>query len=85
MKLAEPKCPNCGLGAVGTVEQVPGISYFNRSPCRGSVEYQGDTELCWEGQKTEQLPDGRSQVICKNDHTWYTVIDLELEKILPKG
>jgi hypothetical protein len=75
MKLSKPICPECHGRAVGTCDLIPGTAFFASVPKRGqNVDYAGETEMSWDGQKTITNEQGESQVTCDNWHTWFTKI-----------
>lgn len=82
MKLHVPNCPTCGLPARGTVERLIGVAVFGGEPePDGEVEYFGETEICWDDQRTmlqrdskPKGPDNLPLVCCENGHDWPTQI-----------
>lgn len=74
MRLSCPHCPHCGLPAIGTVEVLSGVArIFEPDEC-GDTDYMGFTDVSWNSQKTNTNPAGEKEVICKDDHTWFTRI-----------
>ena len=72
MKFAMVNCPECGERARGSVETICGVAVFTDPGPDGSVQYEGDTDLWWDEQKTIRDNRGRVQLTCPNGHDWFT-------------
>ncbi len=69
MKLRTPKCPECGLPAKGTLENLLGIARLSDIEPDGACEYAGDTEIIWDTQRT--LGEGdKMMLVCHEGHNW---------------
>lgn len=65
-------CPTCDEPAKGTYDRIPGIALFSTPDEDGSVDYEGETEIDWDGQITVTNKKGESLLICPNCHIWYS-------------
>lgn len=73
MILKSPLCPTCNKPAVGTVETLPGIARFIEEAAPNlEMDYDGTTEVDWNGQTTNEDEEGNLQVSCEDGHFWYT-------------
>jgi hypothetical protein len=72
MKLSKPICPTCGEPAIGTCDTIPGIALFDGCPTGGNdVEWDGETEVCWNGQMTDLDSETKLPLVCcHNGHDW---------------
>ena len=61
------KCPECGDGAIGTVDMVPGWALFN--VLDDGVEWSGETKMFWDRQYSLGEP-GYPLLQCHNRHEW---------------
>lgn len=78
MKFAITNCPECNEPARGSVEALSGVAVFTDPAPDGSVDYEGDTQIWWDEQKTVRDRQGRVQLICHNGHDWFSeVVDDE--------
>ena len=68
------RCPQCGQEAKGTLETIPGIArlLFDED---GNAEYQGETDVCWDGQETVRDENGRATLVCPDGHDWLAAMD----------
>ncbi len=73
--LATLRCPRCGQQARGTVETVPGIARLSFA-ADGTAEYDGETELYWDGQETVHNPAGQVLLQCPEGYEWFTEVSL---------
>lgn len=73
MRFENPNCPECGESLKGTGELVPGTALMSQDD-DGEWEYDGSTEMCWDGQTTETDKDGRVELWCRNGHCWHSAI-----------
>lgn len=64
MKFKRLNCPQCGDPAEGTVERLAGVSLFSEPDEHGAVEYEGETRIWWDEQKTARTPSGRVYLFC---------------------
>lgn len=69
MKFDRPRCPECGEWARGTCELVPALALLDFTQ-DGEAEYQGETEMDWDGQTTLHDQEGRATLECRNCHRW---------------
>ncbi len=80
MKIHRPKCPQCGEPPRGTVETVSGCALLNEYPeGSGFYDYDGETKIWWDEQKTITSPNGRARMICYSGHEWWSRIDWNAE------
>jgi hypothetical protein len=77
MKLEIPNCPQCGLIAKGTVEQVQGLALLGEIGGDGRCEYGGETKIWWDEQRTVLDQDGRATLVCHDGHQWQSLITEE--------
>ena len=70
MKFNPCKCPECGAPPKGTLETVPGLALLAEPDEHGEFEYEGETEIFWNAQKTDRDDDGRVTLECTNGHAW---------------
>jgi len=82
MKLAIPKCPECGSIARGTVDKVVAEIQMDDDELdleevgqETEFDYNGQTDL--NNQETITNHAGESLVICEKGHEWYTPIEEE--------
>jgi hypothetical protein len=75
MKFEKGKCPKCGEPVRGTMDLIPGIAWVSELDADGCQEYEGETEMDWDGQRT-RTHGGKLMVICSNYHTWFTKAEL---------
>ena len=69
MKFKTPKCPDCGLPAEGTLENLLGIARLSDIGTDGTCEYAGDTDIIWDTQRT--LGEGdKVMLVCHEGHNW---------------
>jgi hypothetical protein len=56
------------------LETIPGVALllFDED---GSAEYQGETDVCWDGQQTVGDKDGRATLVCPDGHEWPAAMD----------
>lgn len=73
MKLSVPHCPTCRAPAIGTVDTVPGTALFTSLDEDGHVEYEGYTEMDWDGQETLTGEHEQPLVTC-GQHSWESAI-----------
>lgn len=73
MKLEIPKCPECGELAHGVLESLAGMAMLNVSE-NGDAEYDGETDVWWDEQRTVYDADGRATLWCRNRHEWQSRI-----------
>lgn len=71
MRFEKPNCPQCGEPVEGTVERLAGCAQLFPTE-GGEYEYEGSTEVWWNGQITEKDEDGDIALVCPNGHVWYT-------------
>ncbi len=74
MKLKTLQCPKCGEMAQGTVETLSGCALFGPINEDGSIDYAGETKICWDAQKTV-VDEGNANsvlLICPNAHQWFS-------------
>ena len=69
MRFTPWKCPTCGQSAAGTLETVPGLALLVFDD-DGQAEYEGETKIDWNGQKTCQDKSGRTILECLSGHQW---------------
>lgn len=75
MKLTNPICPECKHRAIGTIDLIPGTALFDDVPFKNKhVDFCGETDVFWDGQKTITNDKDESQVTCDSGHTWFTKI-----------
>ena len=59
-----PVCPECGETARGTLERVDGVALVNEDPTTGEIQYDGETKIDWDSQRTVER-DGNPVWICR--------------------
>ena len=69
MIFSQPCCPECHEFARGTLESVPGLALL-RFIKDGEAEYEGETEMFWNNQRTIRADKGQVTLICPNHHEW---------------
>lgn len=74
MKLKAFRCPECNAVARGTVDTVPGIAEMTISRA-GVATYSGETDMDWDSQKTNTNAAGEVELICPNDHRWFSATE----------
>lgn len=74
MHLSVPNCPTCHQPAIGSVERISGIAVFTAIEPDGSVEYEGETRVDWDGQETRRGPNQLPLLTC-GEHQWESQID----------
>lgn len=75
MKFEIMQCPDCGEPAMGTCDLTPGCALFSEPDENGHVEYEGETEMYWDGQiSEEETRDGATytKLQCHEGHEWFT-------------
>ncbi len=77
MRFESWRCPICGDVAVGTHDMVPGTALLVFDD-EGEAWWTCETELFWDGQKTERDALGRVELVCGQSHTWRAVMDDDL-------
>jgi hypothetical protein len=70
MKFNPISCPECGELAKGTLETLPGMARLYIYPDTGEAEYEGATDIWWDGQKSDLDSEGRYLLTCANGHEW---------------
>lgn len=70
MKFNPDRCPKCGGYAMGTGETIPGVAMMSRED-DGTFEYDGETEVGWDGQTTDTSDDGKVELWCGGWHSWF--------------
>jgi len=70
MKFNPITCPKCGELATGTVDLLIGIALFDIDPDTGEAEYEGRTDIWWDGQQSDQDSQGRYFLTCEHGHEW---------------
>lgn len=68
------ECPYCGSAAIGTDETIPGVAQFGEPTEQGEsvlVEYFGETEVDWDGQRQVVDDVGRVSLVCNEGHRWW--------------
>ena len=66
-------CPQCGGLPVGTLEQVTGMARLHFAE-DGAAEYDGWTEIFWDGQMTVRDGEGRVTLFCAESHSWQAMM-----------
>lgn len=69
MMIKTPKCPECGLPAKGTLENLLGIAELTEIKPDGSCDYAGDTHIIWDTQRTLVQGD-QIMLVCDEGHEW---------------
>ena len=64
-----PECPKCNQPAHGTLETLSGIARISETS-EGKLIYTGETEVCWDEQKTVVNGHGHIFFACSCGHTW---------------
>lgn len=75
MRLTPLLCPTCQAPARGTVERLAGVALFTEPDEEGRVEYDGYTDVWWDGQETVTDRRGRVQLICSAGHEWWAKLE----------
>lgn len=73
MKIEIPSCPKCHSQARGTVETLTACAEFGQD-VDAALTYSGYTEIFWAEQKTNRDNDGRVELVCGNQHSWFSRI-----------
>ena len=76
MKFDTPRCPECGELAYGTLEVINGVAILSFSD-DNHAEYEGETRVDWNTQRTVKHGDGRAFLVCENWHEWLSSKELE--------
>lgn len=66
-------CPKCNEPAHGIEEIIPGVALFGEPVSQGEtiqVEYFGETEVDWDGQRSVIDANGCITLVCRNGHRW---------------
>lgn len=69
-------CPTCGAVARGTQETIPGIALLTFDD-EGDADYEGTTEVDWDGQATVVDRAGNAMLCCSAGHTWPALAALD--------
>jgi len=77
MRFSPIACPVCGKLAKGTIETVQGVALFEIDPNTAEAEYEGSTEIWWDGQMTDRDLEGRYILICEEGHDWPAELEPE--------
>lgn len=75
MTFSRPACPTCGRPASGTLERVYGWAGLIRKLPENTFEYDGETKIDWNGQRTVLDRNGFVTLHCDNNHTWKALRD----------
>ncbi len=68
-KFDPPRHPEFGTEPRGTVETVSGCALFSEE--NGTYDWDGETDVWWDEQRTVEDKDGRVQLIDRQGHTWW--------------
>jgi len=79
MKLAKPKCPECGEEARSTVEQLLGCADIEIDG-DGDAIYT-DTEVAWEHSESVRGPGGGIMLVCPEGHSWESEVKFTEEEL----
>jgi hypothetical protein len=74
MHFDTPRCPVCGQLARGVWESAPGLALLAVN-AKGHAEYQGETEMDWDGQSVQLDEEGCATLECPNGHRWPSSMD----------
>lgn len=77
MKFEKLTCEECGSPASSTWESIPGQALLSEPDEFGEVEYEGETEVFWDGQTTDENAEG-VLLGCDCGHSWRS-------KLVPEG
>lgn len=66
MKFENPKCPKCGSYASGIVETITGVASLMEPDETGSIDYGGETKVCWDSQLPERDSEGNVTLVCSS-------------------
>lgn len=69
MRFNPIECPECGKTARGTLEHLSGVALLGVYE-DGTADYEGDTEVFWDEQRSVQDEQGRVTLVCSNGHDW---------------
>lgn len=64
MKFKRLNCPKCGKPAEGTIEELMGVALISEPDENGAVEWEGETKIWWDEQKTKRTPSGKVYLFC---------------------
>lgn len=81
MKLLIPKCPTCGGPATGTIETVSGLALLTLPDENGVCDYEGETKIWWDEQRTIYDDKGRAKLVCHQGHEWASAIEPKIEQV----
>ncbi len=70
MKLSIPACPHCGQPATGTLETIQGVALLQGPDPGGNFQYEGQTLIDWDSQKTVVDRNGLVTLSCDQHHEW---------------
>lgn len=73
MKFRPMICPQCHKIAHGTVELLKGVALMTPKKYPGqrtSFEYDGETEIDWDSQRTAVSPGFGVILTCNEGHEW---------------
>lgn len=63
-------CPVCGLPPIGTLETVTGLALLTPSESGPGYDYEGETKIWWDEQKTVRDKSGHVTLVCNGGHDW---------------
>lgn len=75
MKFSIQKCPKCGEFAKGTLETVNGLALLTEPDIDGKSEWQGETKIWWDEQKTVTDARGKVTLVCHKGHDWQSEME----------
>lgn len=79
MHFSKPFCPHCGWLADGTLETITGKAglmwdkdnpQYTLDRTQGLADYNGETKMFWNEQRTVTNKRGLVVMLCPNGHEW---------------
>lgn len=70
-KFDPPKHPKFGTEPRGTVEKLSGCALLQEADSDGLFEWDGETEVWWDEQKTVRSKSGKVLLIDHKGETWW--------------
>lgn len=70
MKFDPLNCPQCGEPAQGQVDNLTAVALFTEPDGDGKVDWEGESEVCWDDQKPVLDDQNRVTLVCPDGHEW---------------
>lgn len=69
----KPRCPECEEPADRRDEEVSAACRLVYDEATDTFDFEGETEVLWEGQMVITNPDGSHTLRCPDDHEWHAM------------